>query len=40
MSGLPLPDERTASPALAAEYAAARQREGAVMAILRAMGPT
>jgi AhpD family alkylhydroperoxidase len=39
MSGLPLPDDDTASPALAAEYTAAREREGAVMAILRAMGP-
>jgi uncharacterized peroxidase-related enzyme len=36
---LPLPDETTAGPALAREYAAARQREGCVMAILRAMGP-
>jgi uncharacterized peroxidase-related enzyme len=36
---LPLPDEATASPALAGEYAAARRREGSVMAILRAMGP-
>ncbi|HYH88206.1 MAG TPA: carboxymuconolactone decarboxylase family protein [Solirubrobacteraceae bacterium] len=36
MSGLPLPEE---SPALADEYAAAREREGSVMAILRAMGP-
>ena len=36
MSGLPLPEE---SPALAGEYAAAREREGSVMAILRAMGP-
>ncbi len=36
---LPLPDETTAGPALAGEYAAARQRGGAVMAILRAMGP-
>jgi uncharacterized peroxidase-related enzyme len=36
---LPLPDDTTASPELAAEYAAARQREGRVMAILRAMGP-
>lgn len=35
---LPLPDA-TASPELAAEYAAAREREGRVMAILRAMGP-
>jgi AhpD family alkylhydroperoxidase len=33
---LPLPEE---SPALAAEYAAAREREGRVMAILRALGP-
>src|SRR5437763_13775022 len=38
-SRLPLPDEATAGPALAAEYAAAREREGSVMAILRAMGP-
>lgn len=36
---LPLPDETTAAPALAGEYVAARQREGSVMAILRAMGP-
>jgi AhpD family alkylhydroperoxidase len=36
---LPLPDETTAAPALAGEYAAAREREGSVMAILRAMGP-
>ena len=36
---LPLPDDATAGPELAAEYAAAREREGAVMAILRAMGP-
>jgi AhpD family alkylhydroperoxidase len=36
---LPLPDEATATPALAAEYAAARRRTGSVMAILRAMGP-
>jgi len=36
---LPLPDDTTAGPALAAEYAAAREREGRVMAILRAMGP-
>jgi AhpD family alkylhydroperoxidase len=36
---LPLPDDATAGPALAAEYAAAREREGRVMAILRAMGP-
>lgn len=36
---LPLPDDTTAGPALAAEYAAARKREGRVMAILRAMGP-
>jgi AhpD family alkylhydroperoxidase len=36
---LPLPDDATASPQLAAEYAAAREREGSVMAILRAMGP-
>lgn len=36
---LPLPDDAGASPALAAEYAAARARGGRVMAILRAMGP-
>jgi AhpD family alkylhydroperoxidase len=36
---LPLPDDATAGPELAAEYAAAREREGRVMAILRAMGP-
>jgi AhpD family alkylhydroperoxidase len=36
---LPLPDDAAADPALAAEYAAAREREGTVMAILRAMGP-
>jgi len=36
---LPLPDDATADPALAGEYAAAREREGSVMAILRAMGP-
>jgi AhpD family alkylhydroperoxidase len=36
---LPLPDPETASPALAAEYAAARERSGSVMAIVRAMGP-
>jgi AhpD family alkylhydroperoxidase len=36
---LPLPDDASASPELAEEYAAARQREGSVMAILRAMGP-
>jgi alkylhydroperoxidase family enzyme len=36
---LPLPDDTTASPALAAEYEAAREREGSVMAILRALGP-
>jgi alkylhydroperoxidase family enzyme len=36
---LPLPDDATADAALAAEYAAARDREGAVMAILRAFGP-
>jgi uncharacterized peroxidase-related enzyme len=35
MKPLPLPDET----ALADEYAAARRREGRVMAILRAMGP-
>jgi uncharacterized peroxidase-related enzyme len=33
-----LPDDAT-SPELAASYAAAREREGKVMAILRAMGP-
>jgi uncharacterized peroxidase-related enzyme len=37
--GLPLPDDTTAGPALAAEYAAARHRGGPVLAILRAMGP-
>ena len=36
---LPLPDDATAGPALAREYAAARERGGSVMAILRAMGP-
>ena len=36
---LPLPDDATAGPELAAEYAAARERSGVVMAILRAMGP-
>jgi len=36
MTPLPLPGE---SPELAGEYAAARAREGRVMAILRAMGP-
>jgi alkylhydroperoxidase family enzyme len=35
---LPLPDDAT-DPRLAAEYAAAREREGRVMAILRALGP-
>jgi uncharacterized peroxidase-related enzyme len=35
---LPLPDDST-SDALAARYAAAREREGRVMAILRAQGP-
>ena len=39
MRRLPLPDDATADPALAAEYAAAREREGAVMAILRSLGP-
>lgn len=39
MTRLPLPDDAGASPALAAEYAAARERQGRVMAILRAMGP-
>jgi uncharacterized peroxidase-related enzyme len=38
-AGLPLPDDSTATPELAAEYATAREREGRVMAILRAMGP-
>jgi len=38
-SRLPLPDDASASPALAAEYAAARVREGRGMAILRSMGP-
>jgi alkylhydroperoxidase family enzyme len=36
---LPLPDEASAHPELAAEYVAARERSGRVMAILRAMGP-
>ena len=36
---LPLPDDASASPELAAEYVAARDREGRVMAILRALGP-
>ena len=36
---LPLPDDAGATPELAAEYAAARARDGRVMAILRAMGP-
>lgn len=36
---LPLPDDAGADEALAAEYAAAREREGRVMAILRAIGP-
>ena len=36
---LPLPDDATADPALVGEYAAAREREGSVMAILRALGP-
>jgi uncharacterized peroxidase-related enzyme len=36
---LSLPDDTSASPELAAEYAAAREREGRVMAVLRAMGP-
>jgi uncharacterized peroxidase-related enzyme len=35
---LPLPDDST-NPGIAAEYAAARTREGAVLAILRALGP-
>jgi alkylhydroperoxidase family enzyme len=34
-----LPDNASAGPELAAEYAAAREREGRVMAILRALGP-
>jgi uncharacterized peroxidase-related enzyme len=34
-----LPDDESAGPELAAEYAAARARERRVMAILRAMGP-
>jgi uncharacterized peroxidase-related enzyme len=37
--GLRLPDDASAGPELAAEYAAARVREGRVMAILRALGP-
>jgi AhpD family alkylhydroperoxidase len=36
---LPLPDDESASPSLAAEYETAREREGSVMAILRALGP-
>jgi AhpD family alkylhydroperoxidase len=36
---LPLPDDESASSSLAAEYEAAREREGSVMAILRALGP-
>jgi uncharacterized peroxidase-related enzyme len=36
---LPLPDDARVTPELAAEYAAARERDGRVMAILRAMGP-
>jgi uncharacterized peroxidase-related enzyme len=36
---LPLPDDASAGPELAAEYTAARERTGRVMAILRAMGP-
>jgi uncharacterized peroxidase-related enzyme len=36
---LSLPDDTTAGRELAAEYAAARERQGYVMAILRAMGP-
>src|SRR4051794_6661144 len=35
---LPLPDD-SAGPAPASGYAAARERAGSVMAILRAMGP-
>jgi alkylhydroperoxidase family enzyme len=38
VSDLPLPDDAT-SAELASEYAAARDREGRVMAILRALGP-
>jgi len=38
VAGLPLPDD-AANPALAAQYAAARAREGKVMAILRSLGP-
>jgi hypothetical protein len=38
MMHLPLPDDST-GPELAAEYEAAREREGSVMAILRALGP-
>jgi uncharacterized peroxidase-related enzyme len=36
---LPLPDDGNARAELAAEYRAAREREGRVMAILRALGP-
>jgi uncharacterized peroxidase-related enzyme len=36
---LPLPVDTIAGAELATEYAAAREREGRVMAILRAMGP-
>ena len=36
---LRLPDDGSAGPELTAEYAAARERTGRVMAILRAMGP-
>jgi AhpD family alkylhydroperoxidase len=36
---LPLPDDASAGPDLVQEYSAARARGGAVMAILRAMGP-
>src|SRR3954469_8269713 len=36
---LPLPDDASADPDLAGEYSAARARGGAVMAIVRAMGP-
>jgi alkylhydroperoxidase family enzyme len=32
---LPLPDDTTASPALAAEYEAARERDGALIAFAR-----
>src|SRR3954470_10429167 len=38
-SRLPLPDDASASPALAAEYASARTREGRGVAIPGSMGP-